>query len=148
MGTPIRVTIRGEAEMNRKIQQLTARVRKEAMVKAVLEGAEIIRADASARAPVRTGFLKAHIDKRVSEKKTGRVVVDIGPTKEAWYGVFPELGATFPSPRGRTQKYRKTRNPYTRPARPYLRPAIDENKDKVVNAVRARLKKEIISAAR
>jgi HK97 gp10 family phage protein len=130
MGELIKVTIRGEAELNRKIQQLTARMGKEALVEAVLEGAEIIRADAEARAPVRTGFLKGHINKRVSERKTGRVTVDIGPEKKAWYGLFPELGTIHYA------------------ARPYLRPAIDENQDRVVDAVKARLKKEIITAAR
>jgi len=128
MGTPIRVTIRGEAEMNRRIQQLTSKMGKAALVEAVLEGAEIIRIDASARAPEKTGFLKAHIDKRVSERKTGRVTVDIGPTKKAWYGLFPELG---------TVHY---------PARPYLRPAIDENQDRIVAAVKSRLNRELIVA--
>ena len=127
MGTLVKVTITGEKELNRRIQQLTSKLGKEALVDAVLAGAEIIRADASFRAPRKTGFLSEHIDKRVSERKTGRVMVDIGPTKKAWYGLFPELG---------TVHY---------PARAYLRPAIDENQDQVVAAVKDRLNQELIA---
>jgi len=112
--------------MNRRIQQLTSKMGKAALVEAVKAGAEIIRVDASARAPKKTGFLSKHIDKRVSERKTGQVTVDVGPTKKAWYGLFPELG---------TKHF---------PASPYLRPAIDENQDRVVAAVKSRLNQELI----
>src|SRR5690606_13750740 len=79
------------------------------MREALLAGAEPIREDAVRRAPRRTGFLAGHIITEPVKGRTDQVV--IGPTKDAFYGLFQELG---------TSHHR---------AQPFLRPALEAKKD-------------------
>lgn len=80
---------------------------------AVMKGAEIVREDASRRAPRRTGKLSQSIIVESAEVEPDYASVKIGPNKGAFYGTFVERG---------TSKM---------PAKPFLRPAWDANKREV-----------------
>ena len=57
--------------------------------KALLKGAEVIRTEIEARAPVDTGFLKDHI---VIFENAGADYVNVGPSKEVYYAKMIEFG--------------------------------------------------------
>lgn len=88
---------------------------------------EIVRKDASARAPVRTGKLSRNII-LVEEDNKENPAVKIGPAKKVFYGKFIERGTSKMA------------------ARPFLRPALDENKDAIRQEI-AKAMKEAISKA-
>jgi len=121
----ITVNITGEKKLLKKLRELPDEIAGEHLEKAALEGAEIIREEASNRAPRRTGRLAANIIKEVKKTKKDSATVEVGPAKEVFYGMFVERG---------TSKMR---------AKPFLRPAIDEKKNEaekaVINALKRRL---------
>lgn len=96
---------------------------------ALLEGGEIVRADAAARAPRAPGeghgpggeHLADNIEKQTTEKSKDLVRVVVGPGSGFWYGIFPEFGGAHNSPQ------------------PWLRPAFDENMGKVLSVLAHRL---------
>ena len=96
------------------------------------EGAELVRSDASSKAPRRTGDLANSIVKQTltGEKKADSVQVGIGPTKNVWYGIFPEIGTRFKA------------------ATPYLRPALDEQTEQIINAISAVLKQDLVQVSK
>ena len=83
-----------------------------------MAGAEVVRKDASRRAPRRTGTLARRIIAKITSKSSQNATAFIGPDKEVFYGRFVELGTS------------KTR------AQPFLRPAFDENYKEIRKAAR------------
>lgn len=100
------------------------------------DGAKVVQAAAKANAPHRTGALKRSIKVRSHRRSRVRFGVEVrtGTREElgipadapGYYPMSIETGWTF---RGGT----------TVPARPFLRPAFDQNKEKVVEAIRKKL---------
>lgn len=82
---------------------------------AALAGAEVIREQASLNAPHgETGNLaRLEITKAVV-KKADRAIVKIGPSREAYYGTFVELGTVHMAPQ------------------PFLGPALEEKSQEAV----------------
>lgn len=80
----------------------------EAIVQAV---AEPVRKLAEDRAPRRTGRLAGSIIAKTLVKRKNVCVVGIGPTKDAFHGLFQELGTSRHA------------------AQPFLRPSFDERKE-------------------
>lgn len=119
----------GSRELARALGRLEARAAGKTLTEAALAGAEPIREDASAKAPRRTGNLASNIVAEVVERSRGRVVVGIGPNKDAWYGIFPELGTS------------------RSPAHPYLRPAFDGRKGDAVDAAADVLGRAVLEEA-
>ena len=119
------IKVKGGEELAKNIRRLGIKM-EEAIKPGLEKGAEIVRVDASDRAPRRRGKLAADIVKSKVEKNE----IKVGPGKDVWYGKFPELGTSRMS------------------ARPYLRPALDENKDKINEAIRKELSKVIEGAGR
>lgn len=118
----VKVEIGGLRELERKLKQLETSVRKRIVSEALRGAAEIVREEASRRAPRRTGTLAKSITLgQVKVEKDG-ASVDVGPDKTGWYGRFVEMGTVKMA------------------ARPYLRPAAEENRERVqaefVRAVR------------
>lgn len=132
----ITVKIDGLSDVQRKLEALEDAVAADVMEKAVLIGAKIIQEDASRRAPRRTGKLAKSIEIEVKEKSRNSVSVAVGPSKEAFYGKFVELGHAVV--RGRRKAEKKVVGHV--PAKPFLRPAIDENEDAVKRTVAETLK--------
>ncbi|MBA7579671.1 hypothetical protein ES695_05175 [Candidatus Atribacteria bacterium 1244-E10-H5-B2] len=120
-----KIKIEGGKELAENIRRLGIKI-EEAITPGLDKGGEIVRVDASSRAPRRRGKLAADIVKSKVEKNE----IKVGPGKDVWYGKFPELGTSRMS------------------ARPYLRPALDENKDEINEAIRKELSKVIEKAGR
>lgn len=124
------VTLEGGEELIKRLGKLPEAVAGKAMDDALMAGAEIVRADASRRAPRRTGKLAESIVAELQEGKSGRKSAVIGPNEEAFYGSFVELGRS------------------NQAAQPYLRPALDENKNAVQRAIADALRAAIEKAVR
>lgn len=75
-------------------------------------GADLLTEEIKARAPVKTGRLKRGI--KVKRKGPGVLAVDLGGQQ---HGQFQEFGSRH------------------QPARPFMRPALDENRERVVDAI-------------
>lgn len=84
---------------------------------AAQDGAQVVADRAEQGAPKRTEFLATHVDVEVSEKNRDEVIFDVGPEKEAFWGLFQEMGTPHHA------------------AQPFLRPALDESTDQVIEAV-------------
>ena len=82
------IELSGMDELLARLQRTTqnvAAVKK----KALMAGAEIIRDEIKAQAPVDTGFMRDNI---VISEKVGVDVVDVGPSKEVYYAKMIEFG--------------------------------------------------------
>lgn len=120
-----RIEIAGQKELLKKLKELPENVSGKYLEDAALAGAEIIRQEASNKAPWRTGRLVSSIIKETEEKSKSSVTVAIGPKKEVFYGFFVEYG---------TSKMR---------AQPFLRPALDGKKSDAEKAVIDALKRRL-----
>ena len=103
-------------------------MQKAIIVQALTEGAEPIRAEASRRAPVRTGKLRESIIVQVVDQTAEGAIAKIGPSQKAFYGRFVEVGTIH-------QK-----------ANPFLRPALDEKQDEALRLMSDVLAREIEKA--
>lgn len=120
----------GTAEVLANLDRYEKRLMNTHLMEAYMDGAELVRADAQARAPRgETGRLA---DRMVAEKDTRRRRAVVGPHKDAFYGIFQERGTSRHA------------------AQPFLRPALDNNRRAVFLAIGRELKKatEGISARR
>lgn len=128
------IEVIGDVELARKFQELGNMADKTDLIEAILLAvAEPIRAEASRNAPRRVGgkgTLSKEIIKKTIEKRRARVVVGVGPSKKAWYGVFPERGTSHS------------------PAKPYLRPSFDNGKETAKGEITSKLWDEIEGVAR
>ncbi|MBY6275380.1 HK97-gp10 family putative phage morphogenesis protein [Symbiobacterium thermophilum] len=124
------VEVLGDKELQRRFKALEG-VGQADILEAVLHAvAEPIRDAASSRAPRRTGKLAENIIVETLEKRKDECVVGIGPSKDVWYGIFPELGTSHSA------------------AKPYLRPSFDERKGQAKQEIGERLWDEIERAAK
>jgi HK97 gp10 family phage protein len=117
----VKVSIHGAREIEKVLQMLPDRVAKKVIEGAVRQGANVIRAEARRRAPVRAepgvkkrsksrgtlpGFLKASISVKKIKQSPALVHLAVSVGRAFW-GMFYEFG---------------TRH---QPARPFMRPAFD-----------------------
>jgi HK97 gp10 family phage protein len=123
-------TIEGLEDFEAKLKALEFAVQKESLIAAVKAGAEIIRAEAEARAPRRTGTLAEEEMITVVESTAFEVVAKIGPSKEAFYGLFQELGTAHMT------------------AHPFLLPAAEDKKQEALDAAGKVLKDKIEGLAK
>lgn len=130
----MRVTIRtkGMEEIREALNMLPREVAGEPLREVALTGAEVIRAEAESNAGKhrRTGNLAKNIAKEIAQESIGsRVVVRIGPTRDAWYGRLLEFGHRIVRVTGRYRKggrvYRVSKELGQVPPHPWLRPAFD-----------------------
>ncbi|MDX1388471.1 MAG: HK97 gp10 family phage protein [Acidobacteriota bacterium] len=126
----VRVKVDGLKEINRKLQRLPAHVRGRHMAAALMRGAEPIRRDAEANAPVLSGNLSRGMQKDVEETEPTHAVVAVGPEEEDFYGIFQELGTKYHA------------------AQPFLEPAFDANARKAIDIVADDLGRRVERAAR
>jgi len=124
-GFRVRVKVTGAEEVVRRLN-LMADKAEEAVEAAAMAGAEVVRADAQKRAPRGdTERLAEGMTAELEGVKGTKATVRIGPDKEAFYGLFHEVG---------TKKM---------PARPFLRPALDERKAEAEKAVADELRRKL-----
>lgn len=123
--TGVTVKILGQQELESALNQLGARA-EAVLEEAVLAGAEVIRDEASNRAPRRTGRLAKNIVAEVVEKSATGVAVKVGPSKEVFYGRFVEFG---------TSKMR---------SQPFLYPTLEAKKAEAQAAIREIIRRALI----
>lgn len=114
----------GGKQLQRRLDALSKEARREALVKAVMAGAEVVRARTAQLAPKgRTGKLRENIIKVVTKKTDREAEAGVGWSDEVWYGKFPELGTKHHS------------------AKPFLRPAFDSEAEPAIKAIQAELRR-------
>lgn len=120
-----RVDFEGLEELNRVLTGMRERAAAEVMGKALMAGAEILRAEAIRNAPRLTGTLRDNIIAKLKKKNRYAVSADVGPSKKAYYGKFVELGTTKMT------------------ARPFLFPAYQAKKDEIQREIADVLRQEL-----
>ncbi len=109
------MVLNGVEELEGKLNKLARDVQRKLLTTALKNAADLTRERASELAPVRTGRLKKEeiIVKVGAESTLDHAVVRVGPSKDAFYGLFQEIGTIHMT------------------ARPFLRPAFEETKTQV-----------------
>lgn len=124
------VKIDGAGVLARRLREMDDEVSGAHLATAVVDGSRILQQVAGELAPRRTGVLAGNIDGAAISIRPRKAVVHVGPTEDAFHGVFQELGTAYHS------------------AQPFLRPAFDETKDTVVREIRDKLRRNILNAIR
>ncbi len=159
------VQIEGDKELIRKLKSFSKGFKKGDLLYAVMQGAEIIKQDAKANAPVRTGRLRDSI--MAEELKSGKKLARVGvgwrikkgvsgkgkPSRQpAYYGIMVEKGTKS---RTRKLKSRKPRIPLKKPAstgtmpqRPFLEPAFRSKRGQAVIEIKKQLSRLIKRATK
>jgi HK97 gp10 family phage protein len=101
--------LHGARQMDKVLAGLPRKIRGRVLSNAVMGAAGVIQRAAKQTAPVAGGTLKAEIVRRRRRGGNG-VTVQVGPTRDAFWGMFQEFGTKHHAPR------------------PWLRPAFEENK--------------------
>lgn len=130
MADSMRITIEGLDVLDRRLKELDRRTSGNILRKAIREGMNILKKEARARVPVRTGRLKKGIHVKVTLKKKGECYGKLGMKKKVAYGIPLELGTSFFK------------------ARSFLRPAADVKGNDAVNAFADRLRDEVNAVTR
>lgn len=108
-----RSTITGAKDLDKLLKRLPGKVAGRILQSSLRVGAMVIVKDARTRAPVGTGTLRREIVARKTSraKASGKSAeVTIGPTQDAFWGLFQEFGTRF------------------HPPHPWLRPAFEASK--------------------
>lgn len=122
--------LEGVATLEAKAKAYTDRVSRKALESDVLtQAAEPVRESAEAKAPrgatgtLQSGIVVANQSTAhrifAQSRGSGRAKVGVGPDRDAFYGIFQEIGTSF------------------HPAQPFLRPAGDGSRDQVISRYRA-----------
>lgn len=93
--------------------------------KALKKGAEVMRAEMAANAPVLTGKLKESIEVSNIKTQNGSMYVDVGPKKEVFYAKFAEFG---------TVKQRK---------KPFIEPAFLSKRKETLDIIKETIREAI-----
>jgi HK97 gp10 family phage protein len=117
----------GAEELNAALEKLGDRATGLMLQRAAEEGGKVIQAEAERRAPRDSGNLQDNVVDRAIPRaqKQGRAQIDVGPTRDAWYGAFLERG---------TSKM---------PAQPWLRPAFESSIPEAIAAVGKALRERL-----
>lgn len=113
-----KVELTGMEELQKMLHMIGERIAVRAENKALREGAEIVREDAARRAP-RSKLNKPHLADNIiksgvkTDKGTGVKYIDVGPSKNFFYGLFLELGTSKMT------------------AKPFMAPALEEKRDEI-----------------
>lgn len=145
------ITLQGFPQLDKRFNQLAAVAKREALAKAVKAGAVIVRDDAAARAPRRTGALAAHMTTKVSaDTDISEARAFIGPGKKEFYGHFQEFGTGtfFEAAAARALGYpgRSRSTKRNGRAQPFLRPALESTGPAAIREIERRLEMEIRKA--
>lgn len=130
----VRMKVEGGDKLARRLQMLAEETARKHMREAVLEGAEVIRVEASEKAPRKTGTLAEDIQKEIKKQTKSRVEIHVGPGKKGWYGRLVEEGHAIV----RDKKVVGHVSP-----QPFLRPAFDEKTDEAQNVIAAELRRRL-----
>lgn len=147
---PLNARLIGASGLSKLLGDLPKKIGERVALKALRSGARLIQKEAAANVPIRTqegfkavttggskfrlpGLLKKSIRvvrNRDAERQRGKsFVVSVGPSREAFYGMFLEFGTKHIS------------------AKPWLRPAFDGNKKEATVKIGVSLGADIEKAA-
>ncbi len=120
-----KIELEGMDELIKQINAIGERVATRAENKALREGAEILRQEISRRAPRKTGKLAENIVKSGVKTKDGVKHIEVGPSKEVFYGLYQEFGTTKMT------------------ARPFIAPALSEKRSEIFGTMAGVLREEL-----
>lgn len=118
----------GIPELERKFKTLETLTKLAVLKSAIRKGAKVIRDEAESRAPRRTGELAEGMTTRMKDSDLNSLHIDIGPSKDEFYGFFQEFGTAF------------------MPAQPFLKPAFEAKQAQAQKAIEDGLKAAIEKA--
>lgn len=117
-----RVKVEGLKQALDSMKRIPVALQNPVLSAAVEKGAEVVRDDASQRAPRGpTGELQDRMALVPMKGTAARAAVRVGPSARAFYGEFLEKGTKHIA------------------AKPFLRPALDSKRRQVINIVKAEL---------
>lgn len=119
------VQVLGLKELDRALQEMAWPAARRALRKGMRQGANVVRDEARAKAPLDTGLLKRQIRTRERSEENGDMRFAVEVTRSAFYGRFLEYG---------TSKLA---------ARPFLRPAAESKAEAAVARMRNALAEAI-----
>jgi len=121
-----KVELTGMDELMKQLYAIGEKIATRGESKALNAGADILQEAISQRAPRLTGKLSENIVKSgIRKNQVGVRYIEVGPSKEVFYGRYLELGTT------------KMR------ARPFMDPALEENRTRIHEAMAEILREEI-----
>lgn len=135
--------VEGGDKLARRLQMLAEETARKHMREAVLEGAEVIRVEASEKAPRKTGTLAEDIQKEIKKQTKSRVEIHVGPGKKGWYGRLVEEGHAIVVGGRRKAKKKPGRVVGHAPPQPFLRPAFDEKAGEAQDVIAAELRRRL-----
>jgi HK97 gp10 family phage protein len=178
----------GARELKAVLDAMPGEIRKGVLRRATLAGAEVVRQAAEDRAPVRIGgpairigkkgrasggrfrepgFLADHMKKQVdrAESSNDRIVTKVGPSKDAFYGMFLEFGRQAHGVRDKVRRGGRGKKGAARglfwtravgqmravpamSARPFLGPAFESVQQRALDRMGEALGKGIDAAAK
>lgn len=119
------VEIVGLKELDRALQELAWPAARRALRKGMRQGANVVRDEARAKAPVRTGNLKRKIRTRERSEEAGNMRFAVEVPRGAFYGLFLEYGTSKMA------------------AKPFMRPAAENKTEAAVTKMRDALAEAI-----
>lgn len=119
------VEITGLKELDRALQELAWPAARRALRKGMRQGANVVRDEARAKAPVDSGLLKRQIRTRERSDLGGDMRYSVEIPRSAYYGRFIEYGTSKMA------------------AKPFLRPAAEAKTEAAVTAMRDALAEAI-----
>ena len=136
MPSAMSVEVTGLKELAEKLAQMGPRLERNGLRAAVSAGAEVIRKEARARAPVATGTLRRAFYKKQIREQSGQ--------KQQTFFVGVRSGKRY-APKGQDAYYWRFQEFGTAkmPARPFLRPAFESKKNEAVEAMKKKLRDRI-----
>jgi HK97 gp10 family phage protein len=139
----VRMKVEGGDKLARKLQMLAEETAREHMREAALVGAEVIRAEAEAKAPRKTGTLAGDIQKEITKQTKSRVEIHVGPGRKGWYGRLVEEGHAIVVGGRKRAKKNPGRVVGHAPPQPFLRPAFDEKVGEAQDVIAAELRRRL-----
>ncbi len=137
------VKVKGAQELREQFTVMSGSLSGKELQRIVFPAAEVIRAEASRRAPRRTGALADHIITEIKEIGSHSVTFGIGPDADRFYGLFVEFGtAASPAKPGKIKKglLKGQRRAHTAtPAQPFLFPAFEDKRGEAERLIRENL---------
>lgn len=133
------------SEVRRIVRSLAAinkRLARKALRKAVTVAGRVVRDDAKNRVAVRTGLLRKSLGVRVRTYLARGVVVAVVGPRRGFRRDVPGVGTVDPVNYAHLVEYGTNKSA----AKPFLRPAWDENKERIVAAMRGILEESLRSA--
>lgn len=119
------IQITGLKELDRALQELAWPAARRALRKGMRQGANVVRDEARAKAPIDSGNLKRRIRTRERSEEAGNMRFDIEVPRSAFYGRFLEYGTSKMA------------------AKPFLRPAAEAKTEEAVTVMRDALSEAI-----